>query len=132
MVLSGSEVKSVRNSHISLKGAYVVLRTKKNEQHELFLINAHISPYKMAIKSGKKQDPLRSRKLLLNKREINSILGKIQQKGLTMVPMKIYTKGSRIKLEFAIASGKKKYDKRQTLKKRELDKKIRYKMMKRG
>ena len=126
IVLQGHEVKSVRAGSMSIKGAFVVLTASK-KLPELSLINAHIPRYKMsAITSA--YDPERSRKLLLNRREIRALIGKIQQKGLTMVPIKVYTRGRRIKVEFALASGKKKYDKRESIKKREIEKTFRKRM----
>lgn len=113
LVLSGQEVKAVRAKTVSLKGSYVTLKNGVP-----FLINAHISPYKHAGKI-KNYEPTRSRKLLLNKSEIKSLIGKLQQKGLTLVPLSLYNKHRRIKLEFALAKGKKQYDKRESIKSRE-------------
>ena len=113
VVLKGYEVKSVKSGQASLKGAFV---TVHNE--ELFLINALIPLYKHT-KEIPGYDPSRSRKLLLNKREISHLMGKIQAEGLTLVPLSMYNKKGRVKLLFALARGKKKYDKRQTIKKRE-------------
>lgn len=122
LVLTGQEVKSVRAKTVSLKGSYVTF--KKNE---LYLINAHISPYKHAG-NLKKYEPTRSRKILLKNQEIKSLIGKLKQKGLTLVPISLYSRNRRIKLEFGIGRGKKKYDKRQDIKKREDDRKILSKM----
>lgn len=104
---------------MNLKGAFCTFK-----KGELYLTNAHISLYKYAG-SITNYDPTRSRKLLVTKKEIKRLLGKLQQKGLTLVPLKVYTKGKYLKLEFGLAKGKKKYDKRETLKKRDLDKQIR-------
>lgn len=125
IVLAGQEVKSIRTGHISLAGAFVTLKGG-----EAWLTNAHVSPYKMA---GKLEgyDPTRPRKLLLRKFELASLIGKIKQKGLTLIPLRVYTKGSKIKLEFGIGRGKKKYEKRELIKKREVDKKIREAMKER-
>jgi len=112
LVLRGMEVKSVKNGHASLKGSFVTVHN-----NELFLTNAHISPYKFAG-NIKDYDPTTSRKLLLHKKEIKYLLGKSKTEGLTMVPLSLYTVRNRVKLEFALARGKKKYDKRETLKKR--------------
>lgn len=119
IVLSGQEVKSIKTGHISLAGAFVTLKGG-----EAWLTNSHVPPYKMA---GKVVDyePTRPRKLLLRKQELSSLYGKIKQKGLTLVPTRVYTKGNKIKLEFGIGRGKKKYEKRETIKRREIDKKIR-------
>lgn len=118
LVLTGQEVKSAKLGHTSLSGSFVTIHN--GEAH---LTNCHISPYKFA---GKLPDynPTRSRKLLLHKNEIASLIGVIQQKGLTLVPIKLYNKENRVKLEFAIARGKKKIDKRETIKKREVQREI--------
>lgn len=114
LVLSGAEVKSARLGQISLAAAYVMI----NQNGEAYLINATISPYKFAPHTDN-YDPTHARKLLLHKREIDYLRGKIQQKGLTLVPISVYTKGTKIKLEFALCRGKKLFDKRQTIKERE-------------
>lgn len=123
LVLLGHEVKAVREGQISLKGSFISVRTK-NGRSELYLINCQISPYKYA---GPLPDynQLRERKLLLKKSEIDYLLGKKQTEGLTLIPLKIYTNHSFLKLEFAVAKGKKKYDKRETIKKREVDRRLR-------
>lgn len=111
LVLSGQEVKSAKTGHISLKGSYVTLRNG-----ELFLIGAKIPKYKFSGEL-KNYDPERPRKLLLNKSEINSLIGKVKAQGLTLVPIQVYTKGRLLKLKFAIGRGKKKFDKRESIKK---------------
>jgi len=128
LVLLGCEVKSIKTGHISLKGSYVTLKQSKklNKLPELYLINAHIPLYKFSNLSG--YDPYRSRKLLLKKGEISRLIGKKQEQGLTLIPIKIYTKNRLIKLEFGLGQGKKKYDKREDIKKREVDKKMRQSM----
>ena len=118
IILSGQEVKSVKQGHISLKSAYITTK-----EGEAYLINAHISPYKMAGELPE-YNPKRTRKLLLHKKEINSLIGKKSQ-GLTIIPLRVYTKHGRVKLEIALARGKKKYDKREATKKREAERKIR-------
>lgn len=118
IVLTGQEVKSIRTGHISLAGAFVTLKGA-----EAWLTNAHVSPYKMAGNISD-YDPTRPRKLLLRKTELASLIGKIKQKGLTLIPLRVYTKGNKIKLEFGIGRGKKKYEKRELIKKREVNKKI--------
>ena len=124
LVLLGYEVKSIKTGHVSLKGSYVTFKKSKKSLPEAYLINAHIPLYKFAgDRPG--YDPTRSRKLLLNKKEIAYLIGKKDEQGLTLVPVKIYTKHSFIKLEFGVGKGKKKYDKRETIKKRELDRSIR-------
>ncbi len=123
IVLFGHEVKAIRSGQVSLKGSYVTLKRTKKLLPEVNLTNAHISLYKHAS-NIKDYNPDRSRKLLIKKREINRLVGKKAEQGLTLVPLKIYTKRSLIKLEFALARGKKKYDKREAIKKRETDRKI--------
>jgi len=113
LVLAGFEVKSIRGGHISLQGAYVVI---KNE--EAFLLNATVPPYQPK-NAPMSYEPTRSRKLLLGKAEIRSLIGKTQQRGLTLVPLRVYNKSGKIKLEFALARGKKEFDKREKIKKRE-------------
>ena len=110
---AGLEVKSIKNGRMNLAGCYINIH-----DGELYLIGASIAPYQPKNQPAD-YDPARSRKLLLHKKEIMSLLGKIQQKGLTLVPLKVYNKGRRIKLEFAIVRGKKKYDKRAVISKRE-------------
>jgi SsrA-binding protein len=118
LVLSGQEVKSVKTGHISLKGSFVTLH-----DNELFLINADIPPYiHYAGKSG--YDSRRSRKILLKKQEIASITGKMHAQGLTLIPLKIYTRNRYLKVEIALAKGKKEYDKRETIKKRDAQRKM--------
>lgn len=125
LVLSGQEVKSIRDKTVSLKGSYVVLKGS-----EPFLINAHVSPYKHAGRL-KDYDPTRSRKLLLKKNELKSLIGKLKQKGLTLVPISLYSKNRRIKLEFGLGKGKKEFDKRQDIKRREDDRKMMQKLKQR-
>jgi SsrA-binding protein len=120
VILTGAEVKSVKLGHISLKGSYV---TFKN--NEAYLLNAHISPYQ---KAGKivGYDPTQTRKLLLNKSELKRLIGKLSEKGLTIVPLKVYTtRRGRIKVEIGLGRGKKQYEKREIIKKREVDREIR-------
>lgn len=115
----GTEVKSVRGGQMSLDGAFVIVRGG-----EVFLINASIPPYQ--IKNAPKDyDPLRNRKLLLTKKEINELAGNEKNKSLTIVPISVYNKGRKIKIEIALVKGKKKYDKRETIKKRETDREVR-------
>jgi SsrA-binding protein len=114
IVLSGQETKSAKAGQVSLASAYVVVDSHRN----LYLLNATISAYKMAG-SLPDYDPGHSRKLLLHRKEIDYLAGKIQQSGLTIVPLSLYTKHNKIKLEIALAKGKKKYDKRQTIRERD-------------
>jgi SsrA-binding protein len=120
LVLFGHEVKSVRKGNVSLSGAYVTLKAGPNGLPEAHLINAHISLYKYAS-TVEGYDPTRSRKLLLKAKDINYLLGKKKTQGLTLVPLRVYTKGSFLKLELAVCRGKKQYDKRDDLKKKDLD-----------
>lgn len=111
--LFGHEVKSLRNKQGSLEGAHVLVRG-----NEAFLVGATIPPYQ-ASNTPESYDPERTRKLLLNKKEIGEIADAEAKKGLTIIPISVYSKGRKLKLQIAIARGKKKYDKREVLKKRE-------------
>lgn len=117
--LIGQEVKSIRLGRINLAGAYVVLRGE-----EMYLIGASVPPYQPK-NAPKNYNPKRSRKLLLRKTEIKSLIGKSRRKGLTMIPLMIYTKKHKIKLGFAVARIKKKFDKRETIRKRETEREMR-------
>ena len=117
IVLTGTEIKSIRAGRVSLGDAYV-----KPEEGELWLLNAHIARYEAG--SYMSHEPTRPRKLLLHRKEIDSLAGKIQEKGLTLVPLKLYIKGNIAKLEIALAKGKKLYDKRETIARRETDREI--------
>jgi len=116
--LKGHEVKSVKQGSINLKGAFVSFY-----QNQAWLNNAHISKYKQAG-NLKDYDPTRRRKLLLHRKQIKYLLGKSQEKGLTIIPLSVYTKDRLIKLEIGIGKGKKKYDKRETIKKRDIEREI--------
>ena len=117
IVLVGTEVKSIRNGKVSLKDSYAQI---KNE--ELFIHNLHISPYEKGNIFNK--DPLRTRKLLVHKSEIRKLLGMIKQKGITLVPLSIYFDNNHVKVELAIAKGKKLYDKRQDIAKKDAQRRI--------
>jgi SsrA-binding protein len=119
LALVGSEVKSVRAGRVSLKESYAEVR-----DGEVFLVKCHISPYEAANIFN--HDPLRERKLLLHRREIKRLTGKTQERGLTIVPMRIFL-GDRgkIKLEIALARGKREHEKREAIKKRDTDREIR-------
>ena len=119
IVLTGQEVKSIKNGRISLAGSYVILKGE-----EIFLIGADIPPYQPK-NAPRDYDPKRFRKLLLNKSEIRYLIGKSRQTGLTLIPLKVYTKRQKIKLEFGLAKGKKKVDKREKIKKREIEREMR-------
>lgn len=123
LVLYGHEVKSIKMGHISLKGAFVVIKRGSGRIPALDLINAHVPLYKYAS-NVKEYDPTRSRRLLLKKGEIAYLLGKAAEQGLTLVPIKIYTERSLIKLQFGIGRGKKKYDKREDIKRRDAEREM--------
>ena len=112
IVLKGSEIKSVRDGKVNIADSYAV---EKNG--EIVLINSHIAQYKHA--NTLNHNPTDERKLLLNKKEINKLIGKIQRDGLTIIPTKMYFKKGKAKIELAVAKGKKQYDKRATKKKRD-------------
>jgi SsrA-binding protein len=112
IVLKGSEIKSIRDGKINIADSYAV-----EKKGEIILINSHIASYKQASYSN--HNPVGERKLLLKKKEINKIIGKIQREGFTIVPTKMYFKKGRVKIELAVAKGKKQYDKRQTKKNRD-------------
>jgi SsrA-binding protein len=112
MQLQGSEVKSAREGRVQLKDAYATVR-----DGEVWLHNVHIAPYAPAARDN--HEPERPRKLLMHKREIERLIGKTQEKGLTLVPTRMYFKGRNAKVEIALAKGKDRYDKREALKERE-------------
>jgi SsrA-binding protein len=114
LALQGTEVKSIRMGQVSIKEAYCRIRNG-----EVFVDNMNISPYEQGNREN--HDPLRSRKLLLNRYEIDKLIKKVDEKGLTLVPTKIYFKDSRAKLEIGVCRGKKLYDKRETLKRKQAD-----------
>lgn len=118
IVLIGQEVKAIKSGRINLAGSYVV---PKDE--EFFLIGANVPPYQPK-NAPPNYDPERSRKLLLRKAEIKHLIGKSQQRSLTLIPLSVYTKNGEIKIEFGLAQGKKKFDKRETIKKRETEREI--------
>jgi SsrA-binding protein len=117
LALTGSEVKSVREGRVNLQDGYVTF-----EGGEAFLVNVHISPYANAGYAG--HDPLRPRKLLLHKHEIKRLAGKVQEKGLTLIPLAIGLVGNWIKVELALARGKKVHDKREALRRRDEEREI--------
>ena len=117
IVLTGTEIKSIRGGKVNLKDSYVNIKNS-----EAFIYGMHISPYEHGNIFNK--DPLRTRKLLLNKKEINKLLGMISQKGMSLVPIKLYFKNSFVKLELGIGKGKKLYDKREDIAKKDAERKI--------
>lgn len=112
LALSGTEVKSIRMGKCSIKEAFV-----RVEKGEVFIYGMHISPYEKGNIFNK--DPLRVRKLLLHRSEINKLLGKTKEQGITIMPLKVYLKGSLVKVEIGLARGKKLYDKRQDIAKKD-------------
>ncbi len=112
LVLTGSEVKAIRQGSVRLDGSFVIVRGT-----QATIVNMHIGPYRYARKENYIPDA--TRKLLLNRKEINYLRGKTEEDGLTIVPLSLYTKGTRIKIEIGIAKGKKMFDKRRTIKERE-------------
>ncbi|MCX6817077.1 MAG: SsrA-binding protein SmpB [Candidatus Beckwithbacteria bacterium] len=119
VVLTGAEVKSVKEGKISLNESFARI----DQNGEAWLVNAHIHPYKFADNTN--YEPTRSRKLLLKKNEILSLVKKMENKNLTLIPTAAYTKKNRIKIELAMGKGKKKWDKREAIKKRDLDREAR-------
>ena len=118
VVLFGQEVKSIKTGHINLSGAYVSVASG-----EPFLIGLKVPPYQ-PNNAGADFNQERERKLLLNKKEIDYLIGKTKVKGFSLIPLKIYEKSGRIKLEFGLAKGKKKYDKKEKIKKRDVDREV--------
>ena len=117
LALLGPEVKALRTGKANLSDAYATVR-----RGEAFLVNAHISPYEKAGRDN--ADPRRERKLLLHRREIARLQGAVAEKGLTLVPLKLYFKNGRAKVQIGLARGKRKYDKRQTIRRREEEREI--------
>ena len=117
IVLTGTEIKSVRAGKVSVNDAYV-----RPEKGELWLLNAHIARYEAG--SYMSHEPLRPRKLLLHRREIAILTSKVMEKGLTLVPLRLYIKGNRAKVEVALARGKKLYDKRESIIRRETEREV--------
>lgn len=118
VVLLGTEVKAIREGRVNLKDSY-----GRVEHGEVFLYNLHISPY--SHRGYATHEPLRRRKLLLNKIEIRKLIGKTLERGLTLVPVRMYFKNGRVKVSLCVAKGKKNYDKRETIRRREIDRETR-------
>jgi SsrA-binding protein len=118
MVLTGTEVKSARDGRVNLKDAYGLVK-----DGELWLLNAHISPYQHGNIFN--HDPLRTRKLLVHKAELRKLIGKTQQRGMTLVPTRMYFRNGKIKIEVALAKGKQLWDKRETERRRTADREAR-------
>src|SRR5512133_2114684 len=117
IALAGSEIKSIRAGQVSLAEAYVEVT-----EHEAWLINSHIAPYEAASRFN--HDPKRPRRLLLHKREIRELFDSVRQKGVTIVPVQMYLKEGRAKVEIALAKGKKLYDKREIMAKRDAEREM--------
>lgn len=118
IVLTGTEIKSVRAGRVNLRDSYVQVK-----DGELWLVDTHIAPYKEAGYSS--HEPKRPRKLLMHRREINRLQGKVQEKGYTVVPLRLYLKDNKwAKVEIALARGKKLYDKRQAIRKRDIQREV--------
>jgi len=122
IVLAGTEVKSIRQGKLNLKDSYVSI----NKDSEAFIHGMHVSPYEQGNINNK--DPLRDRKLLMHRSEINKLVGYIQQQGMTLVPLNAYFKNGKVKLEIGIAKGKKLYDKRYDIAKRDAKREIERRM----
>ncbi|MEA3344278.1 MAG: SsrA-binding protein SmpB, partial [Patescibacteria group bacterium] len=126
MVLSGQEVKSIKSGKISIKSSYVVFN-----KEEPFLIGSKVPPYQPR-NAPSDYDPEKSRKLLLKKSEIRHLIGKTNEKGIALIPLKIYVKNAMVKLEFGIAKGRKKFSKKEMIKKRDNQREIQRELKSRG
>lgn len=118
--LKGPEVKAAKLGHVQLKGSYLTI-----EHGELIVVGMHISAYRPAVNAQRGYHPAMPRRLLLKKKEISHMIGNLKAKGLTMIPLKLYTKGGLVKIEIGLVSSKSKHDQRLTIRKRELDREIR-------
>ena len=117
IILSGTEIKSIRNGKVNLKDSYVNIKNG-----EVFVYGIHISPYEFGNRYN--LDPLRTRKLLLNRREIDKLYGKIKQQGISLVPISMYFNGDKVKIELGVGKGKKLFDKREDMAKKDAEMKI--------
>ncbi len=117
IVLKGTEIKSIRAGKVNLKDSFA-----KIKDGEVFLMNMHVSPYEQGNRFN--HDPTRTRKLLLHRKEINKLIGKTKESGFSLIPLKLYLKNGYCKVELALAKGKKKYDKREELKKKAAQREI--------
>jgi SsrA-binding protein len=117
IALTGTEIKSIRAGRVNLRDSYATVK-----EGELWLLNAHIAPYKQGTYAN--HEPRRPRKLLMHRREINRITGKLQEKGFTLVPLRLYLKNNLAKVELGLARGKRQYDKRAALRQRETRREI--------
>ncbi len=121
IVLAGTEVKSIRRRKVSIQEAYA-----KIKNGEVYIVGMNISPYEMGNRYN--HDPIRDRKLLLHKQEIKRLTGKLKERGLSMVPLKMYLKNGKVKVLMGLGRGKSKYDKRKAIQKRDLDREIQREM----
>jgi SsrA-binding protein len=117
LVLTGSEIKSIRSGGANIREGYIAPR-----QDELWLLNAHIAAYKPASRTG--HDPIRPRKLLLHRREIDRLISRVQERGLTIIPLRLYLKDGIAKVEIGLARGKRQYDKRAAIAKRDSERQV--------
>ncbi len=117
IALTGTEIKSIRAGRVNLRDSFAMVRDSN-----LWLMNAHIAPYEQGTYAN--HEPRRSRRLLMHRREINRIASELQEKGFTLVPLRLYLKNNRAKVELGLARGKKQYDKRATLRKKETQREI--------
>ena len=117
IALKGTEIKSIRDGKVNLRGSYAIARNG-----ELWLENAHIAVYEHGNRYN--HEPMRNRKLLLHRREINQLVGRVETKGLTLIPLKLYLKGGRAKIELGLGRGKKLYDKREAIAERDVKREI--------
>jgi len=118
IVLFGQEVKSIKTGHINLSGTFITIRTG-----EPYLIGVKVPPYQ-PNNTGADYNQERDRKLLLNKKEIDYLIGRSKEKGFSLIPLKVYEKSGRIKLEFGLAKGKRKHDKKEKIKKRDIEREV--------
>lgn len=118
IVLKGTEIKSIRNHRINLKDGYAGI-----SQNEIWLYNVHISPFEEGNRFN--HDPVRRRKLLLHRKQIDRLIGEVKQSGITLIPLKVYIKNGVAKVLLGLAKGKKQYDKRETIKRRDQERRIR-------
>ena len=125
LVLSGAEVKSAKKGNVNMKGSFITV-----QKNELWVKNMHIGKYAPA---GKQEDyePTQDRRIIVHRNELKQLIGKHKAEGLTIVPIRVYTKGALVKIAFALARGKKKHEKRDAIKKRDTDREIREEMKKR-
>ena len=123
LVLSGAEVKAIKLGHLSIKGAFISLKEKK-----VLLKNMHVSRYKLAGQKQKAYNPDQDRELLLKKKEIQYLQGKMTMKGLTIIPLSVYTTRRLIKVKIALVKGKKKFDKREAMKKKDIQRNLKQKL----